>query len=507
MKNVHIKILGSNNRLDGETISKYVSDEGFSVKLIDLQKISELTDSKQHTVVIIINQFIEKEFATAKIEITNYLRKQGAVSQCDIVCGVITNSAETSLRTRFEIDKVVQPSRWNEEGVAQRIIAALYGGVGVCFDKLILPEFEGEDLSLKCPIRHGSGTSLINLIGASKKMRNLFHEIKANYSATCESVLIRGETGTGKELIATVIHTPDGIEKEMDNFFDINIAEIEPSLLTSELFGHKKGAFTGAIETVEGLLETAENGTVFLDEIGDLPPHIQVKLLRVLNNRRFKKVGEHKVATTFNGRLIFATHRDLEEMGDKFREDFYYRIAGETIKLPSLCDRKVELELLAKEFYRVWKENLREKRNSDAENPANILQLDQKAFDKIVDTIISHSFPGNVRRYYSILMSCFNDSKSKPEFNVQKLKDEIERDNERLRKRNNSGLTDLISQEFLTYRYEEFKLKISKEYFTQIYLNSKSLQEEMDKTGIKSKSTLYEYLSKEDRALIKKSRE
>jgi two-component system, NtrC family, response regulator len=174
---------------------------------------------------------------------------------------------------------------------------------------------------------------------------------------TDATVLLTGETGTGKEVFANAIH--QGSERKKNNFVAINCSAFSKEILESELFGHKAGAFTGAIKDKKGLIEEANNGTLFLDEIGEMPIELQAKLLRVLETKEFIKMGETKVSKS-DFRLIAATNRDLEEeiKQGHFREDLYFRLNIFEIRLPSLRERKEDLKALAKNFVDVFSQKL-----------------------------------------------------------------------------------------------------------------------------------------------------
>jgi two-component system NtrC family response regulator len=163
------------------------------------------------------------------------------------------------------------------------------------------------------------------------------------------SVMLLGASGTGKELLARGVHDASG--RKSKAFVAINCAAIPETLLESELFGHEKGAFTGAVKTTEGKIEQAEGGTLFLDEIGDVPLPLQVKLLRFLQERVIERIGGRK-AIPVNTRIVCATHQNLETMiaEGRFREDLYYRLAEIVVKIPSLAERSGDAVLLARHF-------------------------------------------------------------------------------------------------------------------------------------------------------------
>ncbi|MBP1165481.1 MULTISPECIES: sigma-54-dependent transcriptional regulator [unclassified Chryseobacterium] len=174
---------------------------------------------------------------------------------------------------------------------------------------------------------------------------------------TDAAVLLTGETGTGKEVFASAIH--EGSDRKKNSFVAINCSAFSKEILESELFGHKQGAFTGAIKDKKGLIEEANGGTLFLDEIGEMPIELQAKLLRVLETKEFIKMGETKVSRS-DFRLIAATNRDLEgeiKQGN-FREDLYFRLNVFEITLPALRDRKEDLKALAKNFVDIFSHKL-----------------------------------------------------------------------------------------------------------------------------------------------------
>src|SRR6185312_3861841 len=181
-------------------------------------------------------------------------------------------------------------------------------------------------------------------VGASEKMREVFNLINrlANVDTT---VLIRGENGTGKELVARAIH--QNSPQKHGPFVAINCGAIPESLMESELFGHERGSFTGAVERKIGKFQLANKGTLFLDEIGELKPDLQVKLLRVLQERKFMPIGSNREVRT-NARIIAATNRNLEKMieDSDFREDFFYRLNVMPIFMPPLRERLDDLEAL-----------------------------------------------------------------------------------------------------------------------------------------------------------------
>jgi len=225
--------------------------------------------------------------------------------------------------------------------------------------------------------------SLVGNSCAIREVRNLIHRV----SASDATVLILGESGTGKEVVARNIHYYS--PRREGPFVPLNCGAIPSELLESELFGHEKGAFTGAISARQGRFEMAEGGTVFLDEIGDMPLAMQIKLLRVLQERIFERVGSNKSVRT-NVRIIAATHRDLEEAIEKgaFREDLYYRLNVFPIEMPPLRERTEDIPLLVDELLRRLEH---EHRGSVRLTPAATASL------------CHYPWPGNVRELANLM--------------------------------------------------------------------------------------------------------
>jgi formate hydrogenlyase transcriptional activator len=188
------------------------------------------------------------------------------------------------------------------------------------------------------------------IVGQSKALRTVLRDIKL-VASTDSTVLIYGETGTGKELIARAIHELSG--RRTKAFVKLNCAAIPTGLLESELFGHEKGAFTGAIGQRVGRFEVANHGTAFLDEIGEIPPELQPKLLRVLQDREFERLGSTRTLHT-DARLIAATNRDLAAMVEqqRFRSDLFYRLNVFPVRLPPLRERREDIRFLVWHFVR-----------------------------------------------------------------------------------------------------------------------------------------------------------
>ncbi|MBV9747037.1 MAG: sigma-54-dependent Fis family transcriptional regulator [Acidobacteriia bacterium] len=220
-----------------------------------------------------------------------------------------------------------------------------------------------------------------NMVGESQAVREVYQFI-ARVAGTDSTVLIWGESGTGKELVARAIHTNSS--RAGRPFVAINCAAITETLLESELFGHEKGAFTGAVSQKKGKLEVGNGGTVFLDEVGELAMPLQAKLLRVLQEREFERLGGTR-PIKLDVRLIAATNRDLQEAArtGTFRPDLYYRLNVVSVRMPSLRERRPDIPLLANYFAMRFSEKLKRRVSSISE--------------KAMACLLHYDWPGNVR--------------------------------------------------------------------------------------------------------------
>ncbi len=229
--------------------------------------------------------------------------------------------------------------------------------------------------------------SFQSIVGNSSAMHHIYDLVK-RVSSTPTNILVTGESGTGKEMVAKAIHY-NGPLKDRP-FITINCGAIPESLMESEMFGHKKGSFTGAVADKAGLFEVADGGTLFLDEVGELPVTIQVKLLRAIQERVIRRVGSTE-DTHVNVRLIAATNRNLEEMVEDgtFRQDLFYRLNVIQIKTPPLRERKEDIQLLAEHFLKKYNERLNKSVESITVDAMNILK--------------KYDYPGNVRELENII--------------------------------------------------------------------------------------------------------
>jgi DNA-binding NtrC family response regulator len=249
------------------------------------------------------------------------------------------------------------------------------------------------------------------LVGRSRAMRNLF-QLLETVSGTSSTVLITGETGTGKELAARAIH--HNSSRRSNRFVALNCSAIPETLLEAELFGHVRGAFTGAVGARQGRLEQAHKGTLFLDEVATMSPALQAKLLRVLQEREFERVGDaHTVK--IDVRIIAATHSDLSKMvlDGSFREDLYYRLNVIPIQLPALRERREDIPLLVQHFLQ---------KLGTEQAPPRTVTMSQEAMRRLM----AHAWPGNVRQLENVVERALAFSQGRPQIDVSDLGPEIQ---------------------------------------------------------------------------------
>jgi formate hydrogenlyase transcriptional activator len=258
--------------------------------------------------------------------------------------------------------------------------ALAYGEISQLKDRLAL-----ENVYLESEIR--SELHFEDIVGNSQVLKLVLREIETVAPAD-STVLIYGETGTGKELIARAVHNLSS--RKSNAFVKLNCAAIPTGLLESELFGHEKGAFTGAISQRVGRFELAHRGTIFLDEVGEIPLELQPKLLRVLQEREFERLGSTRTLRT-DARLIAATNRDLKAMADeqRFRSDLYYRLNVFPIRVPALRERKEDIPLLVRHFVQQFS------------------QRNNRAIDSIpsqtMEALVRYHWPGNIRELQNVI--------------------------------------------------------------------------------------------------------
>jgi len=268
--------------------------------------------------------------------------------------------------------------------------------------KTRLRSFESSNKLLSSELKKRDGLDIINISPSMENVKTIVQKVAQTENT---SVLITGESGTGKELIARGIHY---LSERKDKYFGaVNTSAIPDELFESEFFGHKKGAFTGAISDRKGWFEIADKGTLFLDEIGDMPSNLQIKLLRVLEDRKFIKVGSQQ-EQSFDIRIVAATNKDINELksGKDFRLDLFHRIGTFEIFLPPLRERREDIPLLIEHFINYFSERMRKK--IDGYN------------DDVKSLLLNYDFPGNIRELRNLMeramILCESDTLQKNDF-------------------------------------------------------------------------------------------
>lgn len=355
------------------------------------------------------------------------------------------------------------------------------------FDYLIKPvEFEDVIIRVKRLIDYkklaaenkflrqkiSSDTGFANLIGKSEPMKKVF-DVISQVAPTNSNVLIFGKSGTGKELVAKAIHN-NSIRKEKI-FLPINCGAISENLIESELFGHKKGSFTGASDDKTGLFKVADGGTLFLDEIGELPLNLQVKLLRAIEDREFIPVGGIKAVST-DVRIIAATNQDLYEKTKttEFREDLYYRLNVIEIKLPTLNERTEDIPLLVNHFISKFSKEMGKK----------IIGVDNET----MKVLLAHDWRGGVRELENVIERAMIFA-SKENITVMDLADHV-------RGRSiQGGYPDALKDAMKDFEKEHILKTIRKFDFNKeeasraLEIGLSSLYRKMDELGIPTRTT------------------
>ena len=350
-----------------EFLDIMLTQEGYQVTLADSgEKACQLLDKK-------VFDFVVTDIRMQGIDGIGVLKKAKSMNPDTLVVLISAfATADTAVEAMKEgaYDYIPKPFQVDE---FKKIVREAL--------KARKPSEQGEDDGLTSRNRFGY------LIGESPQMKKVYDLIK-RVAQTNTNVMITGESGTGKELVAKSIHELS--KRKNKPFVVINCAGIPESLIESELFGYKKGAFTGAVSNKEGLFNMADGGTVFFDEVGELTPAIQVKLLRVIQERTFTAIGGAEEKSV-NVRFISATNKELEEevINERFREDLYFRLNVIHILMPPLRDREGDLPLLAQYFLEKYSRGL----------DKDIKKISAYA----MDILGRYYFPGNVRELENII--------------------------------------------------------------------------------------------------------
>lgn len=368
-------------------------------------ELATILDTMADGVFVIDNAHVVQRWNHAMERLTGYtaeeaigrccmfLRKECAEStharrhvlDCDLYADGIMDNRETFIRRKDGTEAPVMSSARVMRDERDEPL----GAVVTLKDISSLKRLEGEVDRLRREVagRH----EFHHIVGKSRAMQEVFNLIELA-AASPVTVLIQGETGTGKELVAKAIHYHS--DRRTGPLVSVNCSALSESLLESELFGHVRGSFTGAVGDHVGRFERANQGTIFLDEVGDLPPAVQVKLLRVLQERHIERVGD-RTTRPVDVRVIAATHRDLRQLVEqgRFREDLYYRLKVFPIVLPSLRERKEDIDLLVKRFISRFNE----------QTGKEILGLSPDAMRIVMD----YCWPGNIRELENAVEHAF----------------------------------------------------------------------------------------------------
>ena len=361
-------LVASNQVRELHTLTEALSAGGFSVEAAGTpQEAHHLFEEHRHALALIDlsspDEFLDLILSLKQADPLLPVLVLADRAQSKLVAKAIENGATDCLSRPFQLQKLVgRVARWVERRGGLESPLPLEGG-----------------------LREEPGFAKI--IGSSEKIKNVFESIKI-VTASDIPVLIQGETGTGKELVARAIHYRGARRKRP--FYPVNCAAIPESLLESELFGHERGAFTGAVERRKGKFEMADGGTLFLDEIGEMPLSLQAKILRVIEDQSFHRVGGHDLVKS-DVRIVSATNKDLtDEVAEgNFREDLYYRMSVFPIYLPSLRERQDDIIELAEYFL-----------HRNAEESA---QPTKKLSPATVNAFRLHPWPGNVRELQNVI--------------------------------------------------------------------------------------------------------
>lgn len=344
-----------------------ITDISFEVGGSDgLLLIDLLKERGHHFVPIVMTGFasIETAINATKKGVFHYLTKP---FELDVLCDLVTKAFTKKLN--------VPESFFTTGEVVQKPAAQVSNSSSQIFQSKFKIEAPGPD-DIFC-----------GMVGRSKQMKQVFERIR-KVAASDSTVFISGPSGTGKELVANALHNLS--PRKSHNMVSVNCGAIPSELLESELFGHEKGAFTGAISSRKGRFELAHRGSIFLDEIGDMPLLLQVKILRVLQNRVIERVGSTET-TEIDVRIITATHRNLEDAvaEGNFREDLYYRLNVIPIKIPALKERREDIPLMISYFLSKFV-------SADLRNN---IEFD----DEALELLITYDWPGNVRELENLI--------------------------------------------------------------------------------------------------------
>ena len=365
MKHARV-LIADDDRSITEGLSAILRDEGYDVAVaVDGQKALDQLGAESFGVVL-------ADLKMPKVDglaLLKELQLRSIPTECIIVTGQATVDSAVQAMREGAYDYVEKPLTADKLNRLKALIPKA------------LEKFNVQQKNRELSSKLEGLTHYGELTGQSEEMRAVYQIIDAVAPSTA-SVLILGESGTGKELVARALHAKS--ERAKGPFFALNCAALPKDILENELFGHEKGAFTGSTNEKPGAFEMADGGTIFLDEVAEMPPDIQVKLLRAIESRSIRRLGGKKEITV-DIRILAATNRDLQKAlaDNDLREDLYYRLAVVELYLPPLRERIGDIKLLANEFLARFAQ----------QNGKPITGFDEAAWE----WILSHSWPGNVR--------------------------------------------------------------------------------------------------------------
>ncbi|MFC2089042.1 sigma-54 interaction domain-containing protein, partial [Calditrichota bacterium] len=377
-----------------ESMVKSLQDKSIEI-LNEKNKLEAIFNSRSEGTFTIDNDWNITSFNRSAEKITGYPRQQAIGKKCwDIfqsrLCRNGCHMENTMSEKKLSVENELLIVRKDKNHLPIRVNSApLFNSEGDCIGGVETFRDISEIKNLTAHLEERF--KFENIIGRSKVMQKMYNLLE-NVAKTDSTVLVTGESGTGKELVARAIHLNS--DRKTKPFIVVNCSAFAETLLESELFGHERGAFTGAIRTKQGHFELAQEGTLFLDEIGDISLPVQVKLLRVLESRQFTRVGATK-QINMNVRIIAATNKNLydEVKNGHFREDLFYRINIFNVHLPPLRDRMTDLPILLEHFLDKLKHKFKK----------GIQGIAPPAY-KLLD---KHQWPGNVRELENVLEHAF----------------------------------------------------------------------------------------------------
>ena len=345
---------------------------GFDVYMaINAEEAVELFKTKSFDIVI-TDMKLPK---ISGIELLSIIKKNSPLTEVILVTGYGSIETAVEAMKKGAFDYITKPIVDDEIKIL----------IGKIIEKKCLLE---ENRTLRQLASKNKRTSFCGMIGGSVSMQAVYNLVES-VADTNATIMINGESGTGKGIVAKAIHQCDQKRRNMP-FVEVSCGALSETLLESELFGHVKGAFTGAIKDKKGRFEIANSGTIFLDEINTCSPNLQVKLLRILQDGGFERVGDTQTLKT-NARVIVATNQDLEKLVEEgsFREDLYYRIHVIPLLMPPLREHREDIYLLVKHFIAV----------ANKKNNKNIIDIDEDVKKLFMD----HPWPGNIRQLENVI--------------------------------------------------------------------------------------------------------